>query len=112
MNLRTFFIALGATVLTPWKSPINQRKQHLLERVFPKTLEELPGLYCHHVYGNEVFPYKIVREYDEWKDEYMGQKLYNPRRNKWWAKDVNGKTVLVCTGSLFNDPHTLFFKRC
>lgn len=112
MNTRAFLLSLVALACAPWKA-FTPRKAYkpLLEQVFPSHPEVLPGLYCHYVYGNQVYPYEIVREFDDRNDLWEGQMLANPRRNKWWAKDVTGKTVLICTGSKFNDPETLFFKR-
>lgn len=99
-------------VIAPWKALSVQKPYNpLLEQVFPTTPEELPGLYCHNIYGNQVYPFEIIREFDEWEDTWEGQHLYNPRRNKWWAKGVDEKTVLICTGTKFNDSETLFFKR-
>lgn len=91
--------------------------KRILEQVFPKDIEELPGLYVKWAWDNQVFPYQIIREFDEWKDTWQGQQLANPRRNKWWVKDVNGKVELACLDRQPNDeykyefcPELLFFK--
>ncbi len=42
-------------------------------------------------------PHLILREYDDRYDVWMGQQLYNPRRNKFWGKPMTGgPEVLLC----------------
>ncbi len=114
MNRSKFLAAFLAIVVSPWNAFFAKtRKPYkpLLRQVFPTNLEQLPGLWCKWIHDTNPWPYEIIREYDEYMDTWQGEHLYNPRRNKWWAKDVNGKTVLIVTGYKFNDPETLFFEK-
>lgn len=108
MNTRSFIATLGAIVIAPWNAIMRQRKP-ILKQVFPVTMEEMPGLICKNIYAEGQ--YEIVRGYDDWKDEWQGKRFDNSRRNKWWAKAADGTTVLLYTGSRFNDKETLFFKK-
>lgn len=114
MNKRSFILSLVAVAIAPWKAICSTRRKpfkRILEQVFPKTLEELPGLYCSYRYDNQVYPYQIIRIFDDLHDLWMGHTIDNSRCNKWWAKSVDGSVMLFITGSKFNDPDTLFFRK-
>lgn len=122
MNTRKFLATVTALVVTPWQSLMaTTRKVHapLLTQVFPKTDDELPGLFIG--FEGQVYPYQIVRAFDDQNDTWQGQQLNNNWRNKWWVKNVNGQEELALIDrrpigewgkhTWGFDPKILFFKR-
>lgn len=70
-------------------------------REFPwYTPAEVVGLWAQAWdYDKKVWgePYLILSEYDEETDSWQGQKLYNPRRNKFWGQSlITKKRELLC----------------
>lgn len=121
MNTRKFIVSLGFALLAPWKSLLGARKPDppLFTQVFPKSTDEFIGLFIG--VPGQVYPYEVLREFDEWNDTWQGQSLHNEWRNKWWVKNVNGGEELALIDRMpigewghhtwGFDPNILFFKR-
>ena len=93
MNLRSFLQTLGGIAVTPWSSVMAYASRP--QRVYPKGPDDLPGLWVHDTMWGQTF--YIIREYDEWNDEWHGQKLDNSWRNKFWGDTGQGEELCCIT---------------
>lgn len=80
-----------------------------MNQVYPKTRQEVVGLWAEHSQESEKF--KILREAED-MFAFEGQTLNNYRRNKFWGiteSDPNEKLICIEDWDL-KDPNIKFFK--